>query len=103
MMSTDGDGPGLVLKQTKIMTNCPEVAKQMDRRCSNREIKEKKKTCSECTEEEHRHVALINGRASQAQVYPRSFCQAICEGVSAQRKMDSGNVVMMDVMSMEEI
>ena len=43
MMSTDGDGPGLVLKPTKIMTNCPEVAKRLDKRCSNRELKEKKK------------------------------------------------------------
>ena len=61
MMSSDGDGPGLVLKPTCIMTNCPEIAKRVDRRCCNRDLEDKTTG--------HRHVALINGRASQAQVF----------------------------------
>ena len=55
MMSKDEEGPGLVMKPTSMMTNSPEVAKRLSKRCSNRECKEG---------EQHRHVKLINGRAS---------------------------------------
>ena len=94
MLSKDELGVGLVKKPTNMMTNSPEVGRRLAKRCSN-------KGASEC--DQHRHVQLVNGRASHAQVYPRSLCQAVCEGVSAQKKMDCRNLVMLDIMSVEEM
>ena len=48
-------------------------------------------------------MKLINGRANHAQVYPRALCRTVCEGVAAQKKADSCNLVMMDVMTLAEI
>ena len=85
---------GLAKKATSMMTNSPEVGRRLAKRCSNEDAKD-------C--DKHRHVQLVCGRASHAQVYPRSLCQAVCEGVSAQKKMDCRNLVMLDVMSVEEM
>ena len=57
MMSSDAEGEGLVRKRTKILTNSPEVAKRVERRCSG----------------DHRHVNRIGGRAKRAQIYLRAF------------------------------
>ena len=96
MTTKDKEGEGLVRKTTKMMTNGPEVAIRIARRCTNTKK-------GEARNDEHRHVMLINGRARQAQVYPRALCRAICEGVSAQKKMDCRNRVLIDAMSMEEL
>ena len=48
-------------------------------------------------------MKLINGRASHAQVYPRTLCRAVCEEVAHHKKMDAGNLVGMDVMPLVEI
>ena len=77
-----------------MMTNSPEVGKRLDKRCCNKHVADNEK---------HRHVQLVCGRARHAQVYPRSLCQAVCEGVASQKKMDSRNLVMLDVMTIEEI
>ena len=81
-------------KPTSMMTNSPEVARRLDKRCCNKVLPES---------EHHRHVTLINGRASHAQVYPRALCRAVCEGVAWQKKMDAKNLVAMDVMSVGEL
>ena len=81
-------------KPTSMMTNSPEVARRLDKRCCNKVLPES---------EHHRHVTLINGRASHAQVYPRALCRAVCEGVAWQKKMDAKNLVAMDVMSVGEM
>ena len=96
-MSAKGpDGvEGLVKKPTTMMTNSNEVARRISKKCSN----------SGCTieAEKHEHVQLIGGRAAQAQVYPRSLCRAVCEGVAAQKRADSLNLVALDVMDAEEL
>ena len=79
MSATDSEGSGLVKKPTLFVTNSSEVAAKLDRRCSN-----------DNGERQHRHVQLINGRAKQAQVYPRALCRAVCEGVANQKKSDQG-------------
>ena len=94
MMSQDEDGVGLVKKPTSMMTNSPEVGKRLDKRCCNKHVPD---------EEKHRHVQLVCGRASHAKVYPRALCRAVCEGVASQKRMDSRNLVMLDVMSITEL
>ena len=74
VLSKDEDGVGRVKKRTTMMTNSPEFAKRLTRKCSNHERHE---------DDTHRHVKLINGRASHAQVYPRALCRAVCEGAAA--------------------
>ena len=44
---------------------------------------------------DHRHVHLMEGRASAAQVYPRGLCRAIVKGTRQQLKADRGNLVSM--------
>ena len=39
----------------------------------------------------------------QAQVYPREFCRMICEGVSAQRRMDAINLVAVGMLDAEDL
>ena len=78
MMSSDGEGEGLVRKRTKILTNSDEVAKRLSRKCSK----------------DHGHVNLIGGRAKRAQLYPCASSRAFCEGVAAQKTITcSGNDV----------
>ena len=72
MSATDERGKGLVKKPTLFMTNSSEVAKKLDRKCSN---------IGNGPEDCHTRK-LINGRARQAQVYPRALCRAVCEGIS---------------------
>ena len=79
MSATDDKGKGLVKKPTLFMTNSREVARKLDRKCRNLEVG---------SGEDHRHVQLINGRAKQAQVYPRLLCRAVCEGIFDQKKSD---------------
>ena len=68
----------LVLKPTGFMTNSPEVARMLDRRCSNKE-----------GTETHDHGSLIGGgRARAAQGYPPQLCSAILKGLRNQLKAD---------------
>ena len=67
MMSSDAEGEGLVRKRTKILTNSGEVARRVARKCLK----------------DHRHVNLIGGRAKNAQLFPRAFSRAFCEGIAA--------------------
>ena len=81
-------------KPMSMMTNSPEVGRRLAKRCCNHDCPE---------EQRHRHVKLINGRASHAQVYPRALCRAVCEGVAHQKMMDAGNLVGMDTMTVAEL
>ena len=38
---------------------------------------------------QHRHVHLVQGRAKAAQVYPREFGERVCDGIAAQKRLDS--------------
>ena len=92
MMSEDKDGRGLVRKATRIMTSSGEVLKRLNVRCSN-----------EGGASRHRHVHLEQGRARQAQVYPRRFCTRVCEAIAAQKRLEMLGVDARPIMSIEEM
>ncbi|CAJ1332419.1 unnamed protein product [Effrenium voratum] len=68
MKAEDGQGVGLVRKETCYVTNSAEMAKALEGRCEGR----------------HRHVHLINGRAREAQVYPPKLVNAILKGIKKE-------------------
>ena len=75
MRGTDRYGrDGEVMKPTMLMTNSPEIARMMAARCANH-----RNVVSEGEQKKpHVHVLLVGGRAKQAQVYPKRFCQRMC-------------------------
>ena len=90
MTSTDEQGVAPVKKGTRLMSSSGEILKRVDRKCSNGN-----------GGTPHRHVHLIQGRAKAAQVYPRDLADSICEGVAAQKRIESLGVTPRDIMSME--
>ena len=72
MQQVDKDGPGLVKKPTKFMTNSEELAQELSRRCPGG----------------HHHVSLLSGRAASAQVYPKQLCSAVCRAIARQLRKD---------------
>ena len=87
MTAIDEHGEGFVSKPTRILSSSGEVLKRIRRPCTK----------------DHRHVHLIGGKAKAAQVYPRGFCRAICEGVAAQKKIDQLGLEARPIMSVEEM
>ena len=87
MTARDDQGEGLVCKPTKIMSSAGEVLKRIYKPCAGG----------------HRHVHLVSGRARAAQVYPRSFCRTICQGIAAQKKLDNLGMEARPVLSVEEM
>ena len=85
MVASDEFGEALVRKRTKILTNSPEIARKVARRCSG----------------DHRHVHLIGGKAKRAQLYPRAFSRAVCEGVAAQKRLHGLGLQHNELMSVE--
>eukprot|EP00972_Heterocapsa_arctica_P056268 8301268-Heterocapsa_arctica.AAC.1 len=69
MWQVDDEGPGLIKKATGFLTNIQRIADRIGVRCSG----------------DHRHIHLMGGRATQAQVYPERLCRAICLGVKERR------------------
>ena len=60
----------LVKKATKFLTNSPEIAKELSRRCSHN----------------HDHMQLKGGNyCKQAQRYPPALCDAICRGAAREQ------------------
>ena len=89
MTATDKGREGPVQKATRIVSNSHEVLKRVDRKCPNRGgVKV------------HDHVVLEGGRTKQAQVYPREFCRAVCEGIAAEKRL---RALGLEVLSLEEI
>jgi hypothetical protein len=72
-----GGEVGLVKKPTGFMTSSQFLLKELDKRCPGG----------------HKHVALVGGRASAAQVYPDLLCEAICKGVVQQKAHDRKEMV----------
>jgi hypothetical protein len=87
MMSSDAEGEGLVRKRTKILTNSDGVAKRVARKCTK----------------DQRHVNPIGGRAKRAQLYPRAFSRAFCEGVAAQKRLYALGMISNPIMSVDEM
>ena len=84
-----------VQKRTAILTNYYGIANRMRRDFPNL-------SGDECTH--HTHLMLEGGtRCKQAQIYARDFTRTICEGIAAQRRLDSMNLDSMEVMSVEEL
>ena len=94
MMSCDQEGPGLVKTPTRFMSNSPEVCKKLERRCTN---------IGKADKEKHRHVLLVEGRASACQEYPKALCQAVCEGVALQKKKDLLSIRSLNILDGEEV
>jgi hypothetical protein len=90
MTSADEHGEAPVKKGTRLMSSSGEILKRVDRKCSNG---------SGGTP--HRHVHLIQGRTKAAQVYPRDLADSICEGIAAQKRIETLGVTPRDIMSVE--
>ena len=73
-------------KRTKFMTNCPEIAEELRKRCSGRHI----------------HQQLINGRAKEAGKYPEELCRAICRGLMRAMEMQVMNIRHLMTVSKED-
>ena len=67
-----GGEVGLVKKPTGFMTSSQCVLQELNKQCTG----------------DHDHVPLVGGRAAGAQVYPQALCEAICKGVSEQKRKD---------------
>ena len=63
-----GTETGPVLKPTGFLTNSECIAIELGRECAR----------------DHKHVALVGGRAAGAAIYPNGLCQAICRGLATQ-------------------
>ena len=60
----------IVRKTTKFLTNSPEIAKELSRRCP----------------QNHEHMQLKGGNyCRQAQRYPPELCEAICRGAAREQ------------------
>ena len=68
MVSHDEQGTGLVKKPTGCLTNAECISRELSQRCVGG----------------HRHVHLIGGKASAAEVYPYDLCCAILVGLKKQ-------------------
>ena len=70
-------GRGLVYKATKFVTNSKEVAKLLDRHCTNR-------TGGPL----HRHISLIGGLAHLCAKYPDELVYTVLQGIKNQMLVD---------------
>ena len=74
MEQADNDGPGLVRKPTRFMTNAGEVLKGVAAKCGGG----------------HRHIPLEgSGRCNKARIFPEGLCHAICRGLRKQVVKDT--------------
>jgi len=72
MTQEDKDGERSIKKPTGIMTNSECIAKRMERKCQGL----------------HRHITLVDGRAKEAEVYPKELCKEIIKGLIEQMESD---------------
>ena len=87
MVGSDELGEALVRKRTKVLTNSCEVARRIAQRCDG----------------QHRHIHLVGGRAKKAQLYPRAFSRAVCEGIAAQKRLHGLGLRHRPLMSFDEV
>ena len=93
MVSEDEHGVAPAQKRTRLMSNSPEVIKRVGRQCANKDG----------NGGAHRHVQLLSGRAKKCQVYPGAFCQAVCEGVAAEKKLRALGMMAQPLMTISEM
>ena len=73
MTSSIGGGGselGPVLMPSGFMANSPCIAQELARLCPT----------------DHKHVALVGGRAAATAIYPEKLCVAICRQLAAQKR-----------------
>ena len=73
----DSQGEAPAKKPTSFLTNSAGLRDALGKRCPG------------CC----RHVALVAGRASAAQIYPRELCRAVTRGIIDQARMDVQDLV----------
>jgi len=86
LTTRDRYGEAAARKPTRFMTNSTHVAEELSMRCQNE---------GRPLEQRHRHIPLMNGRASKAQEYPKELCEAIVKGVQSQIEADKWGAVRM--------
>ena len=113
-------GEALVQKRSKFLTSSPEVCKRISLQCINKaESGERSRVPTDEAarpklpggvpdrhanlERKHRHANTLGGRARQCQVYSRKFCQAVCEGIAAQKRLGSLGLRSESLMNIEEM
>ena len=79
LTSKDKEGEAPARKPTKFLTDSIALQRALSKKCQG------------C----FRHVQLVEGRASAAQVYPRELCRAVTKGIIEQAKMDSNDIFSM--------
>ena len=52
---------------------------------------------------QHRHADVMGGGVKQCQVYPKAFCQAVCAGTEAQKKLHNLGMRCEPIMNVEEM
>ena len=72
MTQEDENGCGFIFKPTTIYTNSEAVAERSRRRCCGG----------------HRHIALLSGRAKEAQAYPQDLVDAWLDGVDLEMRRE---------------
>ena len=68
-----------VQKCTRVASNSNEVLKRIRIKCPNKGG----------PGEKHEHIHLEGPLTKSAQVYPRPFCKAVCEGIAAEKRLRS--------------
>ena len=89
-----GPVQGPARKRTRVFSNSHEVLKRIASQCPNDRPDKAL---------HHVHVPLDQGRAKRCQVYPRSFCRRVCEGIAAEKRLRSLGLKAIPLMTLEAI
>ena len=73
MHQAGDEGMEFVKKPTTFLTNADEIGKALSEKCMGT----------------HKHIRLLNGRASRAEVYPQELCFRIIQGLLKQMRRDN--------------
>ena len=77
-----------VKKRTRIMTNSPKIANRLAKfQCDH----------------SHKHIPLMNGRASACQIYPRPFCAQICIGLKEELRSRTIGAIQQPIDAIREL
>lgn len=64
-------------KRTRFMTNLEDAERELSRKC----------------DKNHKHEALVGGKAKATEKYPEALCKAMCRMVAAVKRMEEEGVV----------
>ena len=116
LKAQDEHGEAKAQKRLRFLTSSPEVCKRISRQCTNRTESGRASVLpltrlqpklqggvSECVTGQHQHANLMSGRAKQCQIYSREFCREVCEGIAAQKRLDSLGLRSEPILSFEGI